>query len=189
MRRAENEEIRKRQNHSKKLIPNTQPSPDIRALLLQFPGCHAFCKKNSKKSARQPSASTRRRSEVNRCSVIAANRPAGVPARRISRKSPAPPRKGRAPSIPLRRRAPPCSCFLPQTNHKKTPIHQTETRPERGSQATAAILPAALSCCLPGKNSKQPAKALPPSITAIYPVCHAACKKTASAPPARMKRR
>ena len=35
----------------KKLIPNTQPSPDIRALLLQLPGCHAFCKKDSKKPA------------------------------------------------------------------------------------------------------------------------------------------
>ena len=34
----------------KKLILNTQPSPDIRALLLQLPGCHAFCKKNSKKA-------------------------------------------------------------------------------------------------------------------------------------------
>ena len=52
----------------KKLTLNTQPSPDIRALLLQLPGCHAFCKKNCKKSARQPSASTRRRSGVNRCS-------------------------------------------------------------------------------------------------------------------------
>ena len=35
----------------KKLIPNTLPSPDIRALLLQLPGCHAFCKKNCKKHA------------------------------------------------------------------------------------------------------------------------------------------
>ena len=68
LRRAENEEIRKRQNHSKKLNPNTQPSPDIRALLLQLPGCHAFCKKNCKKHARQPSASARRRSEENRSS-------------------------------------------------------------------------------------------------------------------------
>ena len=40
-----------------------------------------------------------------------------------------------------------------------------------------------------GKQSKPPAKALPPSITAIYPVCHAACKKTASAPPARTNAR
>ena len=42
---------------------------------------------------------------------------------------------------------------------------------------------------LAGIKSKQPAKALPPSITAIYPVCHAACKKTASPPPARTKAR
>ena len=30
---------------------------------------------------------------------------------------------------------------------------------------------------LAGEKGKHPAKALPPSITAIYPVCHAACKK------------
>ena len=65
---CKNEEIRKKRNHSKKLIPNTQPSPDIRALLLQLPGCHAFCKKDCKKSARQPSASARRRSTVTHSS-------------------------------------------------------------------------------------------------------------------------
>ena len=65
---CKNEEIRKKRNHSKILIPNTQPSPGIRALLLQLPGCHAFCKKDCKKHARQPSASARRRSEVNRSS-------------------------------------------------------------------------------------------------------------------------
>jgi hypothetical protein len=135
---CKNEEIRKRKNHSKKLIPNTQPSPDIRALLLQLPGCHAFCKKNSKKSARQPSASTRRRSEVNRCSVIAANRPAGVPARRISILSPAPPRKDRAPCIPLRRGLSHVPAFCLKPIIKKTPIHQTENRQEPSSQATAA---------------------------------------------------
>ena len=41
----------KNETTQKKLILNTQPSPDIRALLLQLPGCHAFCKKNSKKPA------------------------------------------------------------------------------------------------------------------------------------------
>ena len=33
-----------------------------------------------------------------------------------------------------------------------------------------------------GKQSKPPAKALPPSITATYPVCHAACKKNSKRP-------
>ena len=46
--------------------------------------------------------------------------------------SPAPPRKDRAPCIPLRRRLHAASCNLP----------------------------APLSCCLPGKNSKQPAQSL-----------------------------
>ena len=133
---------------------------------MSAPSCYSspavtlFAKKTAK-SPCQPSASTRRRSEENRGSVIAANRPAGVPARRTSILSPAPPRKGRAPCIPLR----------------------------RGLHAASCNLPAPLSRCLPEENSKQPAKALPPSITAIYPVCHAACKKTASAPPARTKAR
>ena len=121
---------------------------------MSAPSCYSspavtlFAKKTAK-SPCQPSASTRRRSEENRGSVIAANRPAGVPARRTSILSPAPPRKGRAPCIPLR----------------------------RGLHAASCNLPAPLSRCLPEENSKQPAKALPPSITAIYPVCHAACKK------------
>ena len=112
----------------KKLIPNTLPSPDIRALLLQLPGCHAFCKKDCKKHA--PALRFRKkalRSEPYH--VMAANRPAGVPARRTSRLSPAPPRKGKAPSIPLRRR-----------------LH-----------AASSNLPAPLSRCLPGKKSKRPA--------------------------------
>jgi len=35
----------------KKPFSNTMPSPDIRALFLQLPGYHAFCKKNCKKNA------------------------------------------------------------------------------------------------------------------------------------------
>ena len=34
---------------------------------------------------------------------------------------------------------------------------------------------------LAGIKSKHPAKALPQSITAIYPVCHVACKKSSKA--------
>ena len=51
LRRARMKRFGKNEITQKKLIPNTQSSPDIRAILLQLPGCHAFCKKNSKKHA------------------------------------------------------------------------------------------------------------------------------------------
>ncbi len=83
LRRAENEEFGKDKNPLKKPGSTIPPSPVNRALLLQLPGWHAFCKKPAK-SAYQPSASARRRFSVTDAHQRAAKRPAGVPARRMS---------------------------------------------------------------------------------------------------------
>ena len=83
LRRAENEEFGQDKNPLKKPISTIPPSPVNRALLLQLPGWHAFCEKTAK-SAYQPSASARRRFSVTDAHQRAANRPAGVPARRMS---------------------------------------------------------------------------------------------------------
>jgi len=51
------------------------------------------------------------------------------------------------------------------------------TAPARAAARLRRALASGFVTLLAGKKGKHPAKALPPSITAIYPVCHAACKK------------
>jgi len=50
LRRAENEKIREKTKITKKLITKLLPNPDQPHQLAFAPGCHAFCKKDCKKS-------------------------------------------------------------------------------------------------------------------------------------------
>jgi hypothetical protein len=65
----------KKQKSQKKLIPKLLPNPDQPHQLAFAPGCHAFCKQKER-------AAPALRSLQAGAHVKAANRPAGVPARR-----------------------------------------------------------------------------------------------------------
>ena len=86
LRRAENEEIRKRQNHSKK---NSSRIPS--QALISAPSCSSspavtlFAKKTAKSTRASPPLPQEGAQRKTEAHVIAANRPAGVPARRIFR--------------------------------------------------------------------------------------------------------
>ena len=133
LRRARMKRFGKDKITQKKLIPNTQPSPGIRALLLQLPGCHAFCKKDCKKHARQPCASTRRRSEVNRSSRNSGKSPCRC--------------TGKANIQTVARRL-------------REKVGPPLYRSGAGLHAASCNLPAVLSRCLLGKTASSPRQSL-----------------------------
>jgi len=74
----------KKQKSQKKLIPKLLPNPDQPHQLAFAPGCHAFCKQKERAAPALHSlqAGAQRQPDAH---VKAANRPAGVPARRTFR--------------------------------------------------------------------------------------------------------